>query len=200
MTELQQSRYDQLLRRVGDLKGPGSKVGEVLTELFPVFDVENLPAELYVLGQTDVCFGGTTITAAVGESGGIQLFNPADSSKIITLQSVIVSATATDTIRWGTTNIALTAGVGTERFRDTRRGITPAPIGQVRQESQVALIGNSGRARLLAHTPLILNDQNSAAVLAPDTGFEIGQTITNVPFFVTFYWRERVSEPSEEKV
>ena len=39
MSQLQQSRYDQLLRRVGDLKGPGSKVNDVLHELFPMFDL-----------------------------------------------------------------------------------------------------------------------------------------------------------------
>lgn len=196
-TEIQQNRYDALLRRVGNLKGAGSKVSEVLAELFPMFDVENLPAELYILGGTDVCFGGTTITAAVAESGGIQLFNPAGSTKILTVTSVIVSMTANDTIRWGTTAIPLTAAVSTQRFRDTRRGITALPTGQIRQASAAALIGNSGRMRLLAHTPYALEDQNAAAVLAPGTGLDIGQTNTNTPFFVTFYWRERTTEPSE---
>ncbi len=44
--ELQQNRYDQLIRRVGGIIGPGSKVVEALGELFPVIDVENVPGEL----------------------------------------------------------------------------------------------------------------------------------------------------------
>jgi len=57
VTELQQNRYDQLLRRVGDLKGPGSKVNDVLQELFPTIDVENVPGELLFLMGTHIGLG-----------------------------------------------------------------------------------------------------------------------------------------------
>ena len=196
-SELQQNRYDQLLRRVGNLKGPGSKVSEVLTELFPTFDVEHLPPELYILMQTDICFGGANLLGAAAERAGIQLFNPVDSSKILTLTSLIVSSSIDQQISWGVSNGPLFGGVGTETFRDTRKGITARPTGQMRTESQLSIIGNTGQIRVLANDPLYLNDPDGLAVLEGGIGFDVGSTTVATTIHVTFYWRERVLEPSE---
>lgn len=197
MTELQQNRYDQLLRRVGDLKGGGSKVSEVLSELFPMFDVENLPAELYLLGGTELCFGGANLTGAAGERPGISLRNPTGSSKIITVTSAVLSTDVTQQINFGVNNTTLTNGVGTETFRDTRRGITARPTGQMRTESQVAIIGSTGQVRLTTGQPYTLEDPNDLAVLLGGFTFEIGATTIASTLLVTFFWRERVAEPSE---
>jgi len=197
VTELQTNRYDALLRRVGDLKGPGSKVAEVLTELFPIFDVENLPSELYILGGTDICFGGGILTPAAGEFAGLQIFNPIGSSKILTVTSLVVASTANNTIRWGVSNNPLSNGIGTETFRDTRRTITARPSGQIRIESDAAFVGNTGQTRVLANDPFTLHDKNGLAVLLPGIGFDLGSQIAAAPVHFTFYWRERVAEPSE---
>lgn len=197
MTELQQNRYDQLLRRVADLKGAGSKVNDVLQELFPMIDVENVPGELLLLMGTRICQGAVTITGAAGQAGRVQVFNPVGSGFIITVTSIIASYTSNALVRIGTTTTALTTGVGTETFRDRRLLATSRPVGQIRSLSSVALTGANLLFRTLATTPVKLTDPNGLAVLPPGTGYEIGTGTLAIETAASFLWRERVAQPSE---
>lgn len=195
-TELQQNRYDQLLRRVGDLKGPGSKVSEVLSELFPVLDVENVPGELLRLARTNICFGGTVVGPDATKSSRIQLFNPVGSSVIATVSSVMVSSGQGQVVRWSVGPTALTSGIGVESFRDARAGFTNQPVCQLRTDLTVALTDATGQMRVESEYN-VLDDTNSVAVLTAGSGLEFGAGSNNTTLFVTFYWRERVIEPSE---
>ncbi len=197
MTELQQNRYDALLRRVGDLKGPGSKVNDVLEELFPTFDVENLPAELYVLGRIDLCMGGGFVNNVAAQAGRGQIFNPAGSGKVMTVTQAGISTTAAVIVRWGRRDTALTTHLQTQIFRDVRHPIVNLPTGQIRSQTSVALANANGQTHLLASTPFVLKDPNGLAVLTEGTGFEIGSALVNDDVTFYFYWRERVAEPSE---
>jgi len=194
--EIQQNRYDQLLRRVAGIIGPGSKVSQVITELFPMIDVENLPGELFLLSGTRLAFGGTNISGGVGNFASIQLFNPVDSENIMTLQTVMYSSLTADTVLFRLNNVALTTNTVAQRNRDSRVGIPSLAIGEVRREALGAATG-AGQARVLANTTLLLNDKDGVAVLAPGTGFEITSATANTQIFVTFYWRERPAQPSE---
>jgi len=197
-TELQQNRYDAILRRVGDLKGGGAKVSEVLAELFPVFDVEDLPGELFILGGTALGFGGGRIVAAAGQVPTIQLFNPADSSKLVTITRVIFACINNTVVNWGVTNTVLpVAGIGTETARDTRSFPTPRPSAQIRQISSVVVSTATGVTRTPLNVPFVLDDPNGVAVLREGSGFEIGSPTAATEIFVTFSWRERTAEPSE---
>jgi len=122
VTELQQNRYDQLLRRVGDLKGPGSKVNDVLQELFPTIDVENVPGELLFLMGTRIGWGGASKAAAAGKKAAIQLFNPIGSGQLVTVSTVIVTGNNTQIISWGLSTSALATNTGVPRLRDSRTG------------------------------------------------------------------------------
>ena len=195
--DLQQTRYDQLIRRVGAIIGPGSKVAEALSELFPVIDVERVPGELLLLGGTNLCFGSAIVTAVVGETSRIQLFNPVSSGKLITVTLCIVSSDTPKEVRYARTSTPLLSGVGTELFRDTRLPATARPVGQIRSDTTVALTDANGRFRMLASTPIFLTDQNSVMVLSPGNGLEFGPQDTNEDLEVTFHWRERVAEQSE---
>jgi len=197
VTQIQQGRYDALLRRVADLKGPGSKVNDVLEELFPVFDVENLPEELYILMQTDLCMGGATLAGVASQSGRGQIFNPAGSGKIITVTQGGFSAVATSTIRWGRRDTPLTTHFQTQIFRDTRHPAGNLPTGQIRGQTSVALANASGQTKTIANTDFALKDPNGLAVLTEGTGFEMGTDAGFQAVFFYFYWRERVAEPSE---
>jgi len=197
MTEIQQGRYDALLRRVADLKGPGSKVNDVLEELFPVFDVENLPGELYILMQTDLCFGGGFVGAVSSQAGRGQIFNPAGSGKLITVTQAGVSAAASHINRWGRRDTALTTALQTQIFRDVRHPTGNLPTGQIRSQVSVALANATGQINSLSITPFVLKDENGLMVLTEGTGFEIGVSSTNTDMSFYFYWRERVAEPSE---
>ena len=196
-SELQQTRYDQLIRRVGGIIGPGSKVSEALSELFPVVDVERVPGELLLLGGTQLCVGAATLTSAVGEVPRIQVFNPVASGKLVSVSTVVVGQGITVSIRFASTNTALTTGTGTEVFRDRRLAGTSRPSAQIRTDSTVAFTDAHGLLRAPANVPVYLNDGNTVAVLPPGSGFEVGTTQTNSLLLVTFFWRERVALESE---
>jgi len=196
-SDLQQNRYDQLIRRVGGIIGPGSKVAEALSELFPVIDVERVPGELLLLGGTQLCAGAGTRTGAVGEVARIQLFNPVGSGKLVTVSLLIVSSSTVSNIRVAWNITALTLGIGTEVFRDRRLAATSRPIGQIRTDSTVAFTDPNLNFRALGNTPYFLKDVNSLGVLPPGSGLEISNDNTNTQIFCSFLWRERVAIDSE---
>jgi len=196
--DLQQNRYDQLIRRVGGIVGPGSKVAEALSELFPVIDVERVPGELLILGGTQICFGSARVDAAVAERPTVQIFNPAGSGKIVTLSTAIVSASLNGNIvAWQPTETELADLQSTARFRDTRLGFDNVPSAQIRSDSIAGAVGRIGQYSGLANTPYMIQDDNSVAVLAPGTGLEFQANSTDTILTVAFYWRERVAEQSE---
>ena len=197
MSEIQQGRYDALMRRVADLKGPGSKVNDVLEELFPMFDVENLPAELYRLANIELCMGGGFIAPVAAQAGRGQILNPAGSGKVMTVTQAGLTASGVGVIRWGRRDIPLTDNLSTQIFRDVRHPLPNLPTGQIRSQTSVALANANGQSHSLANTPFALKDPNGIAVLTEGTGFEIGFSTVNLNVTFYFYWRERVVEPSE---
>lgn len=197
MTQIQMGRYDALLRRVADLKGPGSKVNDVLEELFPTFDVENLPPELYILAQTDLCWGGGFVAGTSSQAGRGQIFNPAGSGKVITVTTAACSIQNVGIVRWGRRDVLLTNHLQTQLFRDVRHPFGNLPTGQIRAQTSVALANATGQTRTLPDVNVILQDPNGLMVLTEGTGFEIGGNINFSAISFYFYWRERVAEPSE---
>jgi len=196
-TQIQQGRYDRTMRRVGDLKGPGSKVAEVLSEVFPVVDLERLPPELFALGGTVLAFGGASRAPAAAEFGRIQVFNPLGSGKILTVTSAVLGTTLDDGIVWGMVNGVLGTVVSTQRNRDQRLGFVTLPVGQIATDSTIGVAIATGQIAVLASDPLLLTDENGLAVLPPGFGFEISSISADITVRATFFWRERVMEPSE---
>jgi len=197
MNEIQQNRYDQLIRRVAGIIGPGSKVSEVLTELFPVIDVERVPGELLILAGTRIAMGGGIVSALAAVAPKAQLFNPAGSETIITLTQVVITVVPTNIIRWGRSNVSFAANNATAAYRDYRNAITNIPVGQVHALNVAALATATGQTKLLSNTPLILKDENGIAVLEPGSGFEIGAGVVQADLNWAFFWRERPAQPSE---
>ncbi len=195
--DLQTARYDQLLRRVGALIGPGSKVTEVLAELFPVLDVENVPGELLRLMGTKLGMGGVGLTAVAGQSAKIQLFNPQGSGQLITITLVISSTPNNgDVTSWAFGQVGLTTLVAGTPFRDTRDGLAPITVGQVRHVISAAGITSEFEYASVGQTPTMIKDRNGVCVLAPGTGLTV-TTENNRDLRCSFFWRERVAEPSE---
>ncbi len=195
--DLQQARYDQLIRRVGGLYGGGSKVVEVLPELFPTIDLENIPAELLWLAGIRIGVGTATVLPIVGEIAKVQLFNPAGSLKLVTVTSLGMSMNANDELRWGVFSNPLATNVGNVVYRDTRTGIAVVPTTQVRSDSAPGGITAEWQTRVLAETQVLLSDRNGIAVLAPGTGLTAATTSTNRRLVVNFLWRERQALESE---
>lgn len=195
--ELETSRYDQLMRRVGSMVGPGSRVAEVLTELFPVIDVERVPGELLALMGTRLGVGTSALLAGGGIAPKIQVFNPAESGNIITVTQFIAVVDTAQEIRWAVTGTALSTAIGLQAFRDGRFRLPARPLGQIRRESSATLTLAEGEIDLEAATIFTLADPNGVAILSPGTGFEVGATTFATKLRVTFNWRERPAEPSE---
>jgi len=196
VTELQQNRYDQLLRRVGDLKGPGSKVNDVLQELFPTLDVENVPGELLFLMGTRIGWAATSVAPGAANRAGIQLFNPVDSGHLVTVSRVLVSGSVTTGFTWGLTVSAFGTNTGIPRLRDGRVGVGPAGVSELRTTvAGVAL--SSGLNRVLSNTTFEITDENSVCVLSPGIGMSVVADTDDRQINVSFFYRERIAEPSE---
>lgn len=195
--EVQQTRWDRIIRRVSGSIGPGSRVSETISELFPMIDVERVPGELLILGGTAISHGGGFLTAAGAQFPTAQLFNPANSNHLITITGVYFSVLITATILWGTSVTQRGTVISTQTFRDTRSLAPSLPVGQVSQDSSATQATATNQSRLLGNVVLKLEDPNGVAVLAPGTGFDIGSTIAANTMHYGFYWRERPAEQSE---
>jgi len=136
VSELQQNRYDRLLRRVGNMIGAGSMVNEALTELFPMIDVEGYQGELQQIKGTTLAMGASSLTGDAAESPKIQLFNPADSGMLITVTRILATMNNTSTFRVAPARIALADAVTTAVVRDNRNVVGSLPVGLIFRVSQ----------------------------------------------------------------
>lgn len=196
--EVQQTRWDRLIRRVSGSIGPGSRVSETISELFPVLDVESVPGELLLLSGTSLCHGAARVVGGIGEVPNVILFNPNNSGHLITITQIALSTAADDLLRWEISEAVSGAQVLTERFRDGRLiSPTTLPVGQVRTFSNASQAAQQVEFRSLANETLILSDENGLAVLSPNTRCTVASTTLQANLDVTFWWRERVAQESE---
>ncbi len=195
--EVQQTRWDRIVRRVSGSIGPGSRVGETLPELFPVLDVENVPPELFLLGGTLLAMGSSELSAGAGLFANIGIFNPLGSGKLITVTTCVVGVNFTGKLLWSTSHTAFTTEVTTKASRDTRVVSPEIPVGQIREETSAGLLTHDGQARVTLSDPLTLHDSNGIAVLSPGGGFAVATGTTNKLITAAFFWKERVAEASE---
>jgi len=195
--ELQTARYDNLVRRLGGLLGPGSKVTETLSELFPVIETENLPAELLFLGGWITGMGTAIQASTAGETSRLQVFNPAGTGKIAVLTDVhIHSVTAGITeVDWQINSTPF-ASIFTGTSRDSH---VTVPFGTALATGVLAT-GNTptaGNFFMPSQQTFHFHIDNGIAVLAPGSGVEFGTALDAKALAATFFWRERVALPSE---
>ncbi len=197
MTEIQQNRWDQLIRRVANIVGGGSQVNDTLNELFPVLDVENMPAELLYLAGTKIAMGSQRDLASVGDLHLHQLFNPIDSGHILTLTDVIFSSGVAQRIRWALQSTAVSSSSTNQAIRDSRVSVIERAIGSIRGVTQVGGIPAFGEVEIGVEIPFQLSVGNAVAVLLPGTGFTIATTTANNELISSWFWRERLAQPAE---
>jgi len=189
-------RYDHLLRRTTAQVGGGSKLGNALEDLFPVLEVENVPSELLRAVGWKLACGTTTRVPGAGQRSAIQLFNPAGSSHLITLTSVITTVNIATNINSGPSFDALTRFSIPGSQRDTRAGALAETVGLIQDEDD-GLVANNVQIFHQANINFDLNDSNDVAVLVPGTGWRLTTDAINTSLRVVFLWRERVGEPEE---
>jgi len=198
VSELQQSRYDRLVRRAGGLIGPGSKVSDALSDLFPVIDVENMPGELLRLMETKLLIGGTQFAATAGNTTSIQVFNPADSGNLVVVSTAYVSGTSADNYVAGVSVAEFGTFVQRMVSRDTRGTKIIQGVAQIKTTSGVAFSSAGALTwRSVANSTHTLDDANGVAILFPGTGFFV-QKFTNASIMnCGFLVRERPFLQSE---
>ena len=194
--EVQQTRWDRLVRRVSGSIGPGSRVSETISELFPVLEVERLVAELFILSGTRLCWQSTERPPSVGEVTSSQLINPADSGTIITISRFDVKVIPTSVWQAQITDTLFTVGLVSGLFRDGRLGTARETTGKVASVDNVPT-GGGLRVGPINAQPFVVLDENSICTLAPGQAFQVGTVGTNIVMTVNYYWRERAAEPSE---
>lgn len=197
MTELQQNRYDRLLRRVGGLIGAKSMVNDALGELFPTIDVENVPGELLALMGTQLGWCSTQLVASAANFNHQQLFNPAKSGVLLVVTTVTFESPTALVFRFSNFIGAQATLAGNERRRDTREGVLANLVGQQRTGQTAVSGGLDYRVTMVAGVAQTLTDSNGIAILFPGTGLTISTDKVNVDSVVSFMWRERVFEESE---
>jgi len=195
--ELQQARYDKLLRRVGGIIGPGAKISEVLGELFPVLDVENPPIELLALMDTRLAGGGVSRAATAAVNTRVQLFNPLGSGKLMKISQVAVRPGANQLIAMGIVDTALGTNANVARFFDSRFSTTVTPVGQVRFGTNVALAPAIHLVFIDTGKSMLIENLKGVAVLSPGFGFQVSTSTVNTAILVSFLWEERPVEQSE---
>ena len=194
--DLQTPGYDQLVRRVGGIIGPGSKVSEALAELFPVLELENTTPELLALRGWRTAWQSTERPAVAGQLSKSQLFNPAGSGHIVAVTQVYVNTNSDNqAIQMEVDALALTAAATAGLFRDSRFGVPRSTVAVTRSVDNVA---TGGGPRLFTQRPgFFLRDDNGLAVLTPGSGLSIGTVVANQILTITYFWRERLALESE---
>lgn len=196
MSEIQQNRYDQLLRRVADLKGPGSKVNDALGELFPMLDVENVPAELLLLSGSRLCMGTALLGAGgAGNFGTILLRNSGGSGVIARLLEVNVVGASGSLVLGPTQNSDV--ALGGEAFADTR--VFGEGTALKIQGSNTNLVFGANFWTPTGAPDAKYNWRPPAAisVITPGNAFSVGNATSNESLRVNFLWIERQGQPSE---
>ena len=194
--DLQQARYDQLVRRVGALYGGGSKVTEVLSELFPVLEVENTTPELIALSGWRTAWQSSERTSAVGQVSTSQLFNPAGSNIIAVVTHIEVALSPATALQVETQDTVLVAGAVSGLYRDTRFGVPRSTALQLRSVDG-SPVGGGLRYRLADGENLQIHDDNGIAVLTPGFGLAVGTVGTQNRLGVNYFWRERLAQSAE---
>jgi len=197
MTEIQQNRWDRLIRRTAGIVGGGSQVNDTLNELFPMIDVENLNAELslFIGWQLGLC--SSELGALAANLNHMQLFNPVDSNKIMVVERVDFRSSTGQQIEFTTSTVALTNDVGNVIPRDTRQGVVAPLATENRNVQQVGGLPQIGLITIQAAIVFTLAEKLGLFVLAPGTGITFATTVVNTSFNVNWFWRERVAEPAE---
>lgn len=194
--EVQQTRWDRLVRRVSGSIGPGSRVSETISELFPVLEVEGTTPELLALSDWRLAWQSTERPASVGEQSASQLFNPADSGVIVAVTEVTLHANVVDT----PIGLLITPTIlGTNQvkglFRDSRFGGARQTVAEVSSDDNVVTGG--GLRVFVRDEDLSIRDDNGLVVLTPGFGLQVGTIGNNILFTVNYFWRERPAQESE---
>ena len=205
-TPLQISRWDRLLRKLGNLVGEGAIATGVLEDVFPVLDVENLQTDSWRSAGWNMAQSSDTVVAAVGETPRIFLDNPPGSLKLVVVDQIFMFASATTEVRIGPNPLAAArVASGPTLLFDMRYEVSSGgaamdiPTTIVFGESSSGPLPNdAGRFSIqVANRMESIIPFKGMAVMPPGRSLSVrGLTVAGT-LTVTFFFRERVAEPAE---
>jgi len=195
-SELQTDRYSQMVRRVGAMIGPGGRVVEVLTELFPVIELEGTTPEILALGGWRTAWQSTERPAAPGMVSRSQLFNPADSGIIAAVTQVWWRSAIAGAIQMAIENAQIGGTPVRGLFRDARFGGNRETSLTV-EAVDAGAVGGGFFFRDPGAVNTQMRDDNGIVVLLPGSGLSVGAGAQNSQLTVNYFWRERSAEQSE---
>lgn len=195
-TEIQTDRYSQIIRRVAAQIGPGGRVVESLTDLFPVIDVERAPPEILALGGWRTAWNTSERPGNVATSNRQQLFNLADSGIVASVTRVDLFADTATAIQ-GAVELDPIGGTPVRGvFRDSRFG-GDRETSLTTTHVDAGIVGAGLRYHLSANLLLSIRDDNGLCVLLPGSGLSFATGGVDIRLTVVWWWRERSAEQSE---
>lgn len=196
--EVQQTRWDRLIRRVSGSIGPGSRVSETISELFPVLEVEATTPELLALSDWRLAWQSTERPASVGEVSASQLFNPIGSGVIVAVTHIRLRTNVAGdgvAIQAEISNTVIGTNQVKGLFRDSRFGGDRETVAEVSSEDNIVV---GGGLRVFVNTDdLVISDDNGLVVLTPGFGLSVGSVNSNFILTINYFWRERPAQESE---
>jgi len=198
MAEVQQTRWDRIIRRVSGSVGTRSHVSETLSELFPVIDVERVPAELLALGGTKLASGRSLEAGVASNFQRSQIRNPGGSTNIITVLQITAFSSVAQGLGLGITlNSNANLNPANTAYLDGRLLASSVPVGEVRDGIGLVADVDFFQIRSSATQSIDYRPPRAAAVLSPGTSFSVTTTVANTLLLCSFLWIERPAEPSE---
>lgn len=193
-SELTGGRYDNFVRRLGNLQGPGSKLTEIVPSAMPVLPVEGQPHELKRLARINTFQNGAITASGAGVSGYLKLRNPVGSGMIVTLRQMIVSFADTST-DWLLGITPVTAGgstLSTSYVRRDSRCDTSSAANLITQQTTASGNTNAVRSTATGAVTFPLD-----FTILPGFEFVYEVLVTNKLTWPLLFWEERQAEASE---
>ncbi len=198
---IQINRWDRLVRRLSGVVGEGAIVTGTLPDVFPVLELESLETDSWLDAGWKLAFGFESDIDAL-LTVEIALENLVGSQMLVVVEQIMVSANGATQINFGT-NAAGTVLTGSSNnfhtMRDSRVSGTRRPVTTVTSGTAIPFSA-FGRFRMLANTQTLISPPKGFGVLAPGNMFVVQSAVVNLTMDVTYFWRERLIEPSEDNL
>lgn len=192
MIPVQTPRFGEWLRKL--FGGRGGFGLTLLDDVMPYVDVLSERPDIQWMRREHLWQAGTNLPApGVGLNATLEVRNPTGSGKLVTVQRIIATVDAADTVTFGiTTGAILGAALNPVPARDGR----DFPVTLATSAAMNGIAGPFGTQtlRLGANAPIVF-DVN--AVLSPGVGFGISRGTANLLFTVAAFGSERDMTPEE---
>ena len=161
-----------------------------------MFDVENLPPELFLLSGTRLCMGFTSTSAGGVGTFAIHLLRVNVGTGILATLYDVVAHSAGTIVNLGPTQNSGTPG-GVRAFRDLRVfGEGTAAV--LHQDTDSLVTGSTFlRQHINQSDEVIVDMKHGLAVISPGNAFSVSDGNGNLDFNVSWLWIEREAQPSE---